>query len=219
MKKLTNNKKQRDFCVKKTYYNIESAFKNKEETKMDDAQIIKLFFDRDENAIEQTRQTYGAKCNSIAYGVLKNRQDAEEAVSDAYLALWNNIPPDRPAVFCAYLYKTVRNLALLRYNAEMTDKRRANAEASPITELDECISPDRVDEQYEERELTDIINGFLKTLGESDRRIFVCRYFANMEYKEIAKKYGFTQSRVKMSLHRSREKLKKTLIKEGYCNE
>ena len=110
-------------------------------------------------------------------------------------------------------------MALLRYNAETADKRRVNVEASAITELDECISPDRVDEQYEERELTGILNRFLKTLSEADRRMFVCRYFANMEYKEIAKKHGFTQSRVKMSLHRSREKLKKTLIKEGYYNE
>ena len=94
-----------------------------------------------------------------------------------------------------------------------------NAEASAISELDECISPDFVDEQYEERELTGILNRFLKTLGEADRRIFVCRYFANFEYKEIAKKYGYTQSRVKMSLHRSREKLKKTLTKEGYYSE
>lgn len=186
---------------------------------MDDTGIIKLFFDRNEDALKETQSKYGAKCSSIAYGILRNRQDAEEVVSDAYLSLWNNIPPDRPAVFCAYLYKTVRNMALLRYNAEMTDKRRVNAEASAMTELDECISPEFVDEQYEERELTGILNRFLKTLGEADRRMFVCRYFANLEYKEIAKKYGYTLSRVKMSLHRSREKLKKTLEKEGYYSE
>ena len=186
---------------------------------MDDAEIINMLFARDENAVEHIKQQYGAKCSTIAYGILKNRQDAEEVVSDAYYALWNNIPPDRPAVFCAYLYKTVRNLALLRYNAERTDKRRINAEASAISELEECISPERVETQYEGRELSGILNRFLKALNEADRRIFVCRYFANMEYKEIAKKYGFTQSRVKMSLSRSREKLNKTLITEGYYNE
>ena len=186
---------------------------------MEDSEIIRLFFDRDENAIEQTRQKYGAKCNMIANGILRNRQDAEEVLSDAYFSLWNNIPPDRPAVFCAYLYKTVRNLALLRYNAEKTDKRRVNSEASVISELDGCISPDSVDEQYDERQLTELLNRFLKTLNEADRGIFVCRYFANMEYKEISKKYGFSQSRVKMSLHRSREKLKKILSKEGYYHE
>ncbi len=182
--------------------------------------IIKLFFERDERAIELTRDKYGAKCYSIAYGVLKNRQDAEEVVSDAYLTLWNNIPPDEPAVFCAYLYKTVRNLALLRYNKEAADKRRANSLAAPLSELDECISSDfDLQAACEGRELSGIINNFLYGLSKENRGVFVCRYFAGMEYREIANKYGFTQSRVKMSLHRSREKLKETLIKEGYFSE
>ena len=187
---------------------------------MDEGEIIRLFFERDERAIELTRQKYGAKCYTIACGVLKNRQDAEEVVSDAYMSLWNNIPPDKPAVFCAYLYKTVRNLALLRYNAEKTDKRRLNSLSSPISELDECVPTDVTTEaEFEGRELSRIINGFLYALSEADRGMFVCRYFSNMSYKEISKKYGFTQSRVKMSLHRSRIKLKETLIKEGYYYE
>ena len=151
--------------------------------------------------------------------MLKNRQDAEETVSDAYMTLWNNIPPDKPAVFCAYLYKTVRNLALLRYNSERTDKRRANTVAAPISELEELQSGLDVQEQCEGRELSDLINRFLYTLSNTDRGIFVCRYFSNMEHKKIANKYGFSQSRVKMSLYRSREKLKAALIKEGYYHE
>ncbi|MBO4423204.1 MAG: sigma-70 family RNA polymerase sigma factor, partial [Clostridia bacterium] len=181
---------------------------------------IRLFTRRDEQAIEQTRQKYGAKCYTIAYGVLGNKQDAEEAVSDAYYALWNSIPPDTPAVFCAYLYKTVRNLSLRKYEAKNTDKRRANAVAVPISELEDCVSSDfDLQQKCEERELSQIVNRFLKTLKEADRRVFLCRYFANMEYKDIAKKYGYTQSRVKMSVRRSREKLRDLLIREGYLIE
>ena len=187
---------------------------------MDDAEIVKLFFERDEAAIEHLRRKYGAKCLTIAYGILKNRQDAEEAVSDAYFAIWNSIPPEKPDILCAYLYKTVRNLSLHIYEARNTDKRRANAVAAPISELENCIGSDSDPQQaYEERELSQIVNRFLKTLKEADRRMFLCRYFANMEYKEIARKYGYTQSRVKMSVRRSREKLRELLIKEGYYNE
>lgn len=186
---------------------------------MDDCEIVKLLFERNESAIEHLRQKYGANCFTIAYGILKNKQDAEEAVSDAYYAIWNKIPPEKPDVLCAYLYKTVRNLALHKYEARNTDKRRANTVAAPIYELESCIGSDYDLQQiYEERELSQIINRFLKTLKEDDRKMFLCRYFANMEYKEIAKKHGFTQSKVKMSVHRSREKLKKLLIKEGYYN-
>lgn len=187
---------------------------------MDDSEIVRLLFERDEAALQHLRQKYGAKCFTIAYGILKNKQDAEEAVSDAYFAIWNSIPPEKPDILCAYLYKTVRNLSLHIYEARNTDKRRANAVAAPISELEGCVSSEYdLQQVYEERELSGIINRFLKTLKEADRRMFLCRYFANMEYKEIAKKYGYTQSRVKMSVRRSREKLRELLIKEGYYNE
>lgn len=187
---------------------------------MDDSEIVRLLFERDEAALEHLRRKYGAKCQTIAYGVLKNRQDAEEAVSDAYLAIWNSIPPEKPEILCAYLYKLVRNLSLHIYEARGAEKRRANAVASPISELDYCVSSDfDLHEAYEERELSHIVNRFLQSLKDDDRRIFLCRFFANMEYKEIAKKYGYTQSRVKMSVQRSKEKLKEQLINEGYYNE
>ena len=187
---------------------------------MDDGGIIKLLFDRSEQALTEISEKYGAKCYSVAYGVLRNRQDAEEVVSDAYMTVWNNVPPNKPAILCAYLYKTVRNLALLRYNAEKADKRRANSLAAPLSELNDCVpSGFDLQEECEGRELGEIINRFLLGLPELDRGMFVCRYFSNMEYKEIAEKYGFKQSRVKMTLYRSRAKLKETLIKEGYLSE
>jgi RNA polymerase sigma-70 factor (ECF subfamily) len=190
------------------------------ETEMDDSEIVRLLFERDEAALEHLRQKYGAKCYAIAYGVLKNRQDAEEAVSDAYFAIWNSIPPEKPDILCAYLYKLVRNLSLHIYEARGAEKRRANAEAAPISELDHCVSSDfDLHRAYEERELSRLVNRFLLSLKEDDRRMFLCRYFANMEYRQIAKKYGFTQSRAKMSVKRSREKLRQLLISEGYYNE
>lgn len=182
---------------------------------MDDERIMELFFARDESAIEQTRAKYGAKCYSVAYGILKNKEDAEEAVSDAYLALWNRVPPEKPAVFSAYLFRIVRNQALMKYDENAAAKRRAAS--VPIDELDECLpSGFDIDLAFEEKELSELINGFLRTLSEKDRRVFVCRYFAGMEYKEISKKLGIGLSRAKMSALRSRAKLKELLMKEGY---
>ncbi len=182
---------------------------------MNDEEIIELFFARDEEAIEQTKIKYGAKCTSIAFGILKNAEDAEEAVSDAYLAVWNVIPPERPAVFSAYLFRIVRNQALMRFDENNAGNR--SAPSVPIDELEECL-PSRIDTEqaFNERELSKLINSFLYTLPEADRRVFVCRYFAGLEYKEISKKLGIGLSRAKMSAYRSRAKLKELLIKEGY---
>ncbi|MBO4423182.1 MAG: sigma-70 family RNA polymerase sigma factor [Clostridia bacterium] len=185
---------------------------------MNDDEIMSLFMNRDEKALSEAKDRYGAKCYSIAFGILKNRQDAEETVSDALLAVWQNIPPDQPPVFCAYLFKVVRNKALCRLRDENREKRRA--ESVPFDEIDEYI-PDRfdTDEAIQTKELSALLNGFLSQLKESDRRIFICRYFAEMPVKDIAKKYGIGQSKTKMILMRTREKLREYLKKVGYAYE
>ena len=79
---------------------------------MNDNEIIGLFLKRDERAIEHTRAAYDERCMQIAYGILKNRQDAEEVVSDAYLVLWRSFETDTPRNLPAFLYRIVRNQAL-----------------------------------------------------------------------------------------------------------
>ena len=186
---------------------------------MNDNEIIGLFLKRDERAIEHTRAAYDERCMQIAYGILKNRQDAEEVVSDAYLVLWRSFETDTPLNLPAFLYRIVRNQALIRYDQENA-KKRSVKEAVPLSELEDCLPSDGdLQSQLDERELTGLINAFLRTLPVSDRRIFICRYFAGMEVKNIAAKYGLGSSRVKMSLFRSRKKLKEMLTKEGYFNE
>ncbi len=63
---------------------------------MDDAQIIDLYWKRDESAITETAQKYGALCRSVAKGILTTAEDAEECINDAYHQAWNAIPPQRP---------------------------------------------------------------------------------------------------------------------------
>ncbi len=186
---------------------------------MGDNEMIRLFHNRDETAISHVRAAYGEKCMQIAVGILKNRQDAEEVVSDAYLVLWDRLGTETPSNLPAYLYRIVRNQALMRYDRENA-KKRSVKEAVPLSELEDCLPSDGdLQSQLDERELTGLINAFLRALPACDRRIFICRYFAGMEVKNIAAKYGIGSSRVKMSLFRSRKKLKEMLTKEGYFNE
>lgn len=185
---------------------------------MNDKEITLLFQKRDEKALSETKDKYGAKCYSIAYGILKNRQDAEETVSDALYAVWQSIPPDEPPVFCAYLFKTVRNKALCRLRDDGREKRKA--ESVPFDEIDEYI-PDcfDTDDAVQSKELTALLNKFLSQIKENDRRLFICRYFAEMTIEEISEKYSIGQSKTKMILMRTREKLREYLKKEGYTYE
>lgn len=90
---------------------------------MDDTTIVQLYWDRDERAIPATSGKYGNYCNSIAWNILGNREDAEECVNDTYLCAWTSMPPHRPRVLSAFLGKLTRNLSLNRYKHHTAEKR------------------------------------------------------------------------------------------------
>ena len=176
--------------------------------------IIDLLNRRDETALVYIKQNCGAGITDIAYNILKNREDAEEVLSDTLLTVWNNVPPDAPVNFPGYVYKTARNIALHAYRRK--NNRERGAVTVCIDELSECISGGDVEGQIEERRLASLIDSFLSSLDDDNRRIFISRYFYNMEYNQIAEKYGMGLSRVKMSVKRTKEKLREILTKEGY---
>lgn len=184
---------------------------------MEDAEIIELFHARDESAIAALREKYGALCLSLARSVTGSDEEAEECVSDAYLALWNAIPPAHPLRLGAYLLSTVRNGALMRVRARAAQRRGGGAYEEAFDELSETLSaPGTPEQAVEAAELAREIERFLDTLSQDDRVIFLRRYWLVSPLGEIAHTLGMTEARVKSSLHRSRAKLQKHLKKEGY---
>ena len=154
---------------------------------MEDLQIIRLYWDRDEAAIPATAEQYGSYCTAIAGNILENREDAEECVNDAYLAAWNAMPPHRPGHLAAFLGKLVRNLALNRYKRNTAEKRGGGAVTAVLDELSELVSgTDTVEQELERRELVRAINGFLAGLSPKKRSLFVSRYWYTESIAEIA---------------------------------
>ena len=64
--------------------------------KMDDANIIALYFQRSETALGETEKKYGSYCHKIADNILNSREDSEECLNDTWLKAWKSIPPSRP---------------------------------------------------------------------------------------------------------------------------
>lgn len=175
---------------------------------MEDEKIIALYWQRDQSAIDETDRKYGVQLRGLSYGILSDREDAEECVSDTYMAVWNSLPPQRPKQLRAYAAAIVRN----RYSK----KRGGGGVALVLEELEDCLcSQTSVEREYEQKELAGKIEEFLRTLSADDRRIFMCRYWGFAPVAEIAQKLGCPQSKVKSSLHRTRGKLQKYLTKEG----
>lgn len=184
---------------------------------MDDAKIVQLYLNRDEQAIPETASKYGNYCISIAKNILANYEDAQECVNDTYLNTWNAIPPHRPKMLSTFLGKIVRNLAFDRYKHNTADKRGGGEIAAVLDELAGCVSgKENVEQAYEYKELVVAINDFLRTLSAEKRNIFVCRYWYTDSISNIAARYGMTYAAVSMTLNRLRTKLHDYLIERGY---
>ncbi len=183
---------------------------------MNDSQIVALYYDRDQRAIEETAAKYGSYCYAITYNILQNKEDAEEAVSDTYLGAWATIPPHKPVVLSTFLGKIARRTAIKRWQYSHTQKRGGGEIALALEELSEII-PDRSSPErtLENAELARILNEFLRNLSKTERQVFVCRYWYLDSIVDISRRFGFTQSKVKSMLSRTRSKLRITLSKEG----
>lgn len=183
---------------------------------MEDTQIIDLYFARSEQAIQETDNKYGGYCYSIAYNILANREDSEESVSDTYMAAWKAIPPRRPAIMSAFLGRITRHLSLDRWRSRNAYKRGGGEVPLALEELDECISGGETPEAALERKaLALTVNRFLDSLPETERNVFLCRYWYLDPIDRIADNFGFSHSKVTSMLHRTRGKLKMLLEKEG----
>ena len=183
---------------------------------MDDELIVKLYWDRSENAISETDRKYGAYCHSIAYGILQSKEDAEESVNDTYMDAWNSMPPHRPSILATFLGKITRRISIDRWRNLNRIKRGGGEVTLALEELEDCTAEDQsVEKALERKYLALLINRFLEDLPETERRIFLCRYWYLDSISDIANYYGFSESKVTSMLHRTRKKLRAVLEKEG----
>ena len=183
---------------------------------MEDHEIVELYWRRDEEAIRASQAKYGGYCLHIAGGILADRQDAEECVSDTLHSAWNAIPPQRPGSLPAFLGRIVRNLSISRRRRERARKRFSGLDVL-LSELEECLpSPGGVEDTVEGRELTGRIEDWLDGLGREDRVIFMRRYWYGDEVQALARAHGVGPNQMSKRLLRLREGLKRELEREGY---
>ncbi|MBQ9044841.1 MAG: sigma-70 family RNA polymerase sigma factor [Oscillospiraceae bacterium] len=185
---------------------------------MDERSIIELYLARSERAIEETERRYGAYCRTIARRILASKEDSEECVSDTWLRAWRAIPPDEPRDLRAYLGRITRNLALTRLRKQNAVKR-GGAVTEALEELGACVpAQENIEQAIADAELTALINRFLASRKPEARVLFVRRYWYLDSIAELASRYHMTESKVKMTLLRTREQLRSLLKKEGYWN-
>ena len=182
---------------------------------MEDSRIIELFFARSEQAIAELSRKYGAVCRRVADNILKDRLDAEECLNDAYLAVWNTIPPRRPDPLLSYVCRIVRNQALKRYRRNTAQMRNSAYDAA-LEEVAECFpSAVSVEAEIEAGEAARAIDRFLETLDRENRILFVRRYWYADSVGELAELFHLRKHAVSVRLSRIRKALRKHLEEEG----
>ena len=178
---------------------------------LDDEAIVALYFARDERAIAETERKYGHMCMNVSMGILHSRPDAEECLNDTYRRLWEAIPPARPQSLANYVLRVMRNLSLDRLR-RLSAYRRDRALTVSFEELEACIP---VREELE-GEVSRLVSDFLRTRSDTDRRLFLGRYWYNLSVKELARQWGLTANAVSSRLRRTRESLRAYLEAGGY---
>lgn len=185
---------------------------------MKDEEIVQLFWESSERAIDETKVKYSRYLYVIAFRLIRNHEDAEECVNETFYRAWNAIPPARPSMLRTFLGKIIRNLSLNVLEKKRASKRSSGGEVDLLlSELDDCI-PDahrNVEESIDEAFLIETVNDFLDVLNITHRKIFVQRYWYGLSIREIKEEFGFTESKVKSILYRLRIRLRSELEKEG----
>ncbi len=183
---------------------------------MEDSRIVGLYWARDENAIRETAAKYGRYCFAIAMNILARQEDAEESVNDTWMQAWNSMPPHRPAILSTFLGKLTRRVSLKRQRARNAEKRGGGQVPLALEELMECIpAGPSVEETLSQQELARSIDGFLAGLPRTEQAVFLFRYWRLASIAQVAESFGFSESKVKSMLFRTRKKLLAHLQKEG----
>ncbi len=181
---------------------------------MEDQKIVELFFERSEQAIEESANKYGALCRSISQNILHDPSEVEECLNDTYFKAWNAIPPAKPNHLGAYLAKIARNLSLNRLEHNNAEKRGAGAFEVALDEIENVVASAEL-EAFGEEDLSGLINRFLAGEKKEHRQMFLRRYFYFDTPAEIAKRFSMPENRAAVILYRMRVRLREFLRKEG----
>lgn len=184
---------------------------------MEDKEIVRLFLERDERALKEADAAYRSYLLKIAEGITGSHEDAEEIINDVLLKAWELIPPSSPERLSTFLGKLARNEAISRRRIVYAGKRGSGELPLVLDEMSEIISDgSNIEREYETRELMGVISAFLRKQPPLKRDMFVCRYWYCMSVRELAKRFGVSETGVTTALSRTRAKLKEHLRKRGY---
>lgn len=177
-----------------------------------DEQIIEMYWQRNEKAIQETDRKYGEFLYGIAYNILHDPLDCEECQNDTYLGVWNAIPPTRPVAFSAFITQIMRNIAVNRFKEKNCKKRIPSELTVSMEEMNNTLHSEySVEKEYEAKEVGKIINDYVRKLTERQRYIFIDRFYLAESVETIAKDLSISVPTVYREIEKIKQGLKNHL--------
>lgn len=181
-----------------------------------DENIVEMYWQRDPDAIHETDSKYGPLLWSVAYNILCDAQDCEECQNDTYLRVWNAIPSTRPTSFAGYVVQVVKRIAINRYKEKSRQKRIPSQLTISMEELKKSISSGvTVEEEYDAKEVSQMITDYLWSLNERQRHLFIDRYYMLEPVEKTAAELQISVQTAYRELEKIKQGLKKYLERNG----
>lgn len=190
-----------------------------ETDRIPDEEIVDRIYRRDETGLEALVDRYGALCTGTLRRILTSGADVEECRNDVWLAVWNAIPPDRPASLAAYVTVLARRIGIDRYRYH-TREKRASAYTATLSELDVALPdpascPNAATDGEDSAAVSRALSRFLGTLDRETRVLFLRRFVLLESVEDLAARFGMRENTVSARLYRAKRRLKKFLETEG----
>ncbi len=178
---------------------------------MNDSTLLRRLRSGDPAALEALMNQYIPYVSTIVWNFLRDsmpKEDAEEVVSDVFLAAWNQAKEIHPNALKQWLGAVARNKA--------RQKLRTAGFDLPLEEDTlEMPGEDTPEGNMTREEEARLVREAVDSLGEPDREIFLRHYWFAQPVSQIGAQMSMNESTIKTKLRRGRARLKETLEKWG----
>lgn len=190
-------------------------------TELSDETLVERVQEGDRTAFRHLVERYQRRLYSVAFGMVRNREDALDIVQEAFIKVHRHIEGfEGSSSFYTWAYRICSNLCIdhLRkkkrkqeVDYDDTLQRSSEVEADqPIAPSRLGVDPSRV---YQRKELLEQLDAAMETLSEKHREIIVLREFEGLSYAEIAEVLDISKGTVMSRLHHARKYLQAALEK------
>jgi RNA polymerase sigma-70 factor, ECF subfamily len=186
-----------------------------------DEPLVERVQNGDQNAFRELFERYNRRAFAVAFGVVKNQQDALDIVQDAFVKVYRHIDGFQgSSSFYTWLYRIIMNLSIdhirrSRRTTEFDDHldNQVNDLTEPISSPLEDANPRR---NIDRKELSEHIQQALNTLPEYHRAVILLREVEGLSYEEMSKILKVPKGTIMSRLFHARRKMQECL--QPYLN-